>query len=113
MSEYEPSFGLTYNGEKLACTRENTTLYTFMGHLALYNHVFTVLPNNPETDAPQGLYVFQQVLPENYEKIEEFMVSHNYPQIINMHQVPEIDQESLHKILNKDIDTTPDWMPEV
>lgn len=108
--EKGPSFNYTHQGVEREARRDNTVLYTFMGKLAVYNHVFFTF-DQEEGKPQQGLYIYKSVLPDMYTRAEEFIVDNEFPQYLNLLEVSEVDQVNLHRVLARDLVTT-DTIPE-
>jgi hypothetical protein len=109
--ENEPVINFTYGGYERQFRRDNTTLFTFLGQLAMYNHVFTTFDKAEEDEEQKGMYVYKAILPDQYARLEEFIVDNEFPQILNMPRVSEMDAETLHNALAKDLSTA-DTFPE-
>ena len=104
--ENEPRANIVLpNGEK-EVHRGNARLYTHMGHLAIYDHVFV------SSDNELGFYIFNFV--EGYHTLAHFMVQNEFPAYLNMTEVSQVDIDAYDRIIQKsigDIDTVPDsWL---
>lgn len=91
MSESDPQLELRIRGEQFFATRENTTLFTFFGSLAMFNHVFLELGEQDEHTA-LGAYVFCDH--PAYEQIGNFVAEHNFPMVLNRNEVPPCDEDA-------------------
>lgn len=97
------------NGEFLA-TRDNTSLFTHMGRLALYDHVFF------QRGEDSGTYLFN--VAEPYTTIMTHMLENNFPAHINLQEVAECDRVAFDKMIHKEaahdfeeVDGVPDdWL---
>lgn len=101
--ENEPIMHLGFGDEQIEAHRGNTTLYTFMGRLAVYNHSFIRL------DQDRGAYIFNFV--NGYDQIAQYMMENNYRMYLNQTEVPQVDQDAYDrsiKELSSDIDHVPD-----
>lgn len=87
MSEGEPRINLNVNEDTVEARRDNTTLYTFLGALALYNHIFVV--TDEESQTSPGFYIFadQPV----FQEMAKYMFDTDYPMHLNMQEVAECD----------------------
>lgn len=112
MSEQEPNMHINFNGQEFDLKRENATLFTFLGRTAL-NHVFIHhLPNMAENN---GGYVFNGYEPtrEAYERMAAYMAAEEYPLVLNQPRVPQCDEDAFMRVIARDLDEIPDWLPEV
>lgn len=92
----------TSAGDELEMRRENTKLYTFLGKLAVYDHIFHNVSKN------EGVYLFNFV--NEFPAMREYMIRSKYPAIINMVEVPEHDINAYVRSAMGDIDEIPeDW----
>lgn len=105
-------------------TRENATLYTFVGHTAIgdltienanVNHVF-LRTNDPDTLPAKGMYIFNEFDPDTYKDLTRHMSDHRFPMILNMLRVPECDLkvwfQRVDKISADFVAGIPDEVPE-
>jgi hypothetical protein len=88
-------------GEKVRMTRENGTLYTFLGRSAVgdldidntnFDHIFVQRGEGPEGGAT-GLYIFK-AFQEHYKTIADFMIEQQFPMILNQRTIPLCDMEA-------------------
>jgi hypothetical protein len=84
-------YNLNINGEPYNANRKNTTLFTFAGSLAIYDHVFCVLGEEEAADTYRGCYIFKIAQEKLYGTLGKFIVDNNFPQILNRNEVPECD----------------------
>lgn len=97
MGEEGQRLHLVYaDGRRFEVTRENTTLYTFLGRTAIgditfnnesANHVFVQTDENEEA---AGTYYFERFHPV-YQDVAKFAIENSFPSILNMPSVPECD----------------------
>lgn len=87
MNEQPEILRLNIGGEELEFGRENVSLFTFLGHLAAYDHVFLVKENEEGED--ECLYIFQTH--EGYTEVKDFVVRNNYPQHMHLTEVSPTD----------------------
>jgi hypothetical protein len=81
---------LTVGDEPFECRPENTRLYTFLGDLGLYNHVFLTTGRNEEGSAT-GAYVFETGQDKLYQKLKKHIEAERFPQVINMPGIVQAD----------------------
>lgn len=93
--EQEPSMKIGFPDGEFDATRENTSLFTFMGKLALYNHVFFV------KDEEEGIGSFLFSLHPSYKEISDYMVEHQYPSHINLQEVAECDMDAYEDMIHE------------
>lgn len=96
------------NGEMVRMTRSNSSIYTFMGRLAVYDHVYYA----GETEEDRSFYVFSFV--GGYRELLKHMKKNKYPAHTNMTEVSRSDIEAYERAALADLgDTIPDdWLPE-
>lgn len=69
-------------GLKVTANRFNTTLYTFFGDLAMYNHVFIVTAEDADAeDEVEGQHVFCD--DPRYQALWELVIYHDFPAVLN------------------------------
>jgi len=89
--ENEPVVSLSINGEPTyELTRQNTTLFTFLGKLAIYNHAFYADVKDDEVS--ESFYIFSHH--QAYQTIHDYMVEKEYPAVLNQVSVSAVDQEA-------------------
>ena len=106
--ETEPRVTLnTTQGEFLA-NRGNARLYTFLGHTALYDHVFCT------NEGDRGFYIFNFI--EGFNRLKEYMLANEFPAYINQTEIAQCDVDAYDRVIQRsmgDIDYVPDeWLPE-
>ena len=105
MSEH--NLDITIGSEPFEMRRDNTSLFTHLGELAMYDHVFFV--RNEEEDGFRGTYLFRQA--QGFKEIVEFMAEHEYPAHLNMLEVSDSDRQAWENFMYKDLrslDSLPD-----
>lgn len=106
--EEEPRLKLTMNGEEIYATRDNTTLFQFFGHLAMYDHVFVQL-NDDSEEVARGAYLFNnQAI---FDDLVDFIVTNEYPQHVCMREVAQCDVDAWNQTMFADLINT-DSFPE-
>lgn len=108
MNDKEPVINFTLgDGTEIEGRRHNTMLFTFMGELACYDHIFLMLEETPEGVA--GRYMWSSN--ESYPKLKEYMLEHNYTTYLNVQEISDEDKSSWEEHHLKDIrrdDTFPE-----
>ena len=90
MSEYEPQLRiLSANYEVHSYDREHAFLYTHVGQLACYDHVF--LLDVEEDGSETGQYMWKS--DPAYEDSKQFMIDNEFPLHMNLPDVTEEDKE--------------------
>lgn len=114
MSEAEPIIRLAIGEEEHEITRTSGHLYTHMGHLAMYDHLFLV--TRAEGTQLSGMFLFRnlQLREELFAEIQEYMIENDYHTDLNRPQVTEDDSKAYDDTVEawtKDVgDTIPeDW----
>lgn len=94
---------------QVVATRHNTSLFSFIGELSMYNHIFVVTEDCETTS--KGMYVFNQN--PNYARIARYMVDNTYPMHLHLTDVAPCDVEAFERVIATDVgefDTIPaDW----
>lgn len=94
-----PALEITMNGEKFLATPENTTLFAFIGELAVYDHVF--IETGMTESTPTGAYLFKNQ--EAWDDIVDFMVTNDYTQHVNLREVAECDRDAFNRTFYEDV----------
>lgn len=92
---------LNIGEESIETAPENTTLYTFAGQLAVFDHVFVRL--SPVEEQLTGAYIFNLHQPKLYKRLFKLAAQDMYPSLLNMLQVAECDQNALIRAETKDL----------
>lgn len=93
--EKEPSFTVHRPNGEFEATRDNATLFRFMGALAVYDHIFFV------RDEGRGVGTYLFKLTPEYERAADYMMDNDYPAHINLREVPHCDRDAYDKMLTK------------
>ena len=102
MNESEPVAKLTLpNGETFEARRDTASLYTFMGKLAIYNHVYCY--DVRDNEVQQSFYVFNFV--NGYQELSEYMKENEYPQHLNLPEISRSDVEAFERASLHDLAT--------
>jgi len=91
---------LTLGGEEFRMTRENTSLFTFLGESAMYNHIF-FQKERLDGNRIAGTYLFRPN--PNFTKLRAFMEEHHYPMHINLLQPAQCDLDAFNAHYFKDL----------
>lgn len=86
---------------------ENSSLFTFMGRLAMYDHVF--LTTNP--DEGVGTYIFAS-FNEAYQPLAEAMIDQEFPAHINLTDVADCDKSAFENMLRHSLEDVSDFVPD-
>jgi hypothetical protein len=93
---------------ELLATRMNTRLHTFLGRGA-FNHIF-ISNEIAEDGREMGYFVWAHNT--GFEDMEEFMMEHDYPAVLNALVVPASDIEVYYKTITKDdVEDETDFIP--
>lgn len=116
--EDEPVIHIRIDGEETDVTRDNGTLFTFVGKTALsggfevdsanMNHVFITDEVN-DNGTVSGSYIF--AASEAFEAVRDFMMENGYPLHLNLREVAECDVNAYEVFLKQqsdDLDTIPE-----
>ena len=100
MSEKEPVARLNLpNGETFEAKRDTASLYTFMGALAIYNHVYCY--DVKDNEVQQSFYIFNFV--NGYNELAEYMRENEYTQHLNLPEISRSDKEAYERAALHDL----------
>lgn len=102
-TEREPQIHLNLRGETVIATRENASLFMFLGDLAAYNHIFIAMDDSEE-GRTLGNYIFSSS--ESYEPIMSFMAENAFPMHVNLLEVADCDVGAFDRHHYRDIRQT-------
>lgn len=97
---------LRVNGEDFEAIPLNTSLFTFAGELAMYDHVFLITGEEQEPQRYVGAYVFKTLQQEAYQALAQHIKKHKYPQHLNMLVTPQCDRDAFDSIAFRDLTGT-------
>lgn len=104
MSEKE-SFATVHAGdETYEVFRENATVYRHLGNKAL-DHVFVSIEED------KGVYVWESN--PMYAALATLAVQNECMLVLNIPEPSEMDVKAYMKHHSSDVDTVPDWLPEL
>lgn len=97
---------ITFEGGEVEATAENTSLYTHMGKLALYDHVWI------RVDGEHGARIWENQPPENpiYTLLAPLVVESGAELHLNIRDPSQSDTDAFEKAITKDLDTYPEWL---
>lgn len=108
-NEDEPVAHINVGEREFEVNRGNTRLFTFMGRLALYNHVHY---SDRENDV--AFYVFNFV--NGYNELASFVAENDFTMYLNQTEVPQCDLDAYDRAIKasmKGLDSVPeDWLDE-
>ena len=108
MNEKDPVARLNLpNGETFEARRDTASLYTFMGKLAIYNHVYCY--DVRDNEVQQSFYIFNFV--DGYRELAEYMQENDYTQHLNLTEISRSDTEAYERAALHDLHTS-DTFPE-
>lgn len=103
----DPQLSVTIGGREVIATRENTSSYEHLGGFVLLNgikfdaerfdHIHIVEGSMDDGDL-QGHYIFSESI--LYDDVYEFVVEHEFPRFIDLHQVADRDIEEFGDFLD-------------
>lgn len=102
----EPALHLNFKGEPLEATPDNTSLFLFLGHLSMYNHIFI------QTDDDHGAYIFERFVPEVWGKIAKYVSRHGFPMHVNLREVAECDKTAFDRMVEVTVAEVDEGIPE-
>ena len=84
----EPSIGLTVgSGVEVSLMRTNSAMYSYLGSLAMYNHVYFV-----GDDKVSPFYLFREFTPRpQFNKLTEAMIRYKFPHFDNQTWIGGVD----------------------
>jgi hypothetical protein len=102
----------THDGTRLELTPENSTLFTHVGELSLYDHCFIATAEEGTTTI--GVYLFRHS--DVFPAIKEHFEQHGYPMVLNQREVAPCDINAFERAIElatDDITHVPeDWASE-
>jgi hypothetical protein len=89
-------------GETIKATAENVRLYTHIGALAVYDHLWVTTSE----DGAKGAYIFAQIPPDNpsYTELAPVAVQYGIELHINQRRVADADKEAFERHASNDLD---------
>lgn len=111
MKEFDPDAHLilqTTDGERIM-HRENSAMYTFLGHLAMYDHIFVVNEEESDEDTSLGMYIFQHN--PIFTTLAHYMVKESFPMHLNMNEVAECDSDAFDRSIHQEAENDGDFLP--
>lgn len=107
-----PTMRLTIRDREYEATPENTSLFRFMGKLAMFDHIFLATDEHPDgEDTPiGGLYIFRDI--DLFDDIEDFMLEHDYPMHLNLREVAQCDYDAHQKYITQCVEEESVELPD-
>jgi hypothetical protein len=102
---------IALNGVDFELTRQNTSLFTFIGANACKDHVFIVLSDNPDGTC-EGTYIFQEFMEQGFIAIENHIIAHDFPQHLNLNEASQVDNDAFERALSSEFSDLTDFIPE-
>lgn len=110
MSERDPGLKITIGNEEFEATPYNTTLFTFLGRIAIkdmeydssrFDHIF-LQRGDVDSETISGAYIFKtsETL-ETFDAIKAHLESHSFPMMLNRRGVPECDVTAYFNMLDR------------
>lgn len=88
-----------FGTDRVELNRQNSSLYTYVGELSMYDHVFV---DNQE-DRPNFAYLFKVIMdqtnPGMFSMVSGFMISQKHPLYLNMDHVSNFDKNVFDRVV--------------
>lgn len=105
-----PKLNLMLGSEEFESTPFNTTLFTHLGRLAMYDHIFFQSEEqDDEEKVMTGSYLFRQH--PSFPKIANFMARNNFPMVLNKVEAADCDVAAFDRMIAQNMGDT-DTIPE-
>lgn len=98
---------LTMNGQEIECNRENTAMFTFLGNLAIYDHIFVLM----DEENNSGAYLFKENQ-QQWQEMAGFIIEYQFPMHLNMTEVAECDRNAFDATMFHDLAGMPSFPQE-
>lgn len=98
-AEEEPALNIKLDGQEFEINRRNTMLYTFIGELAIYDHIF--ITTCEEEGRQTGTYIFKPN--KGYMDLATFMMEKAFPAQLNMPRVADCDVQAFENHYLRDV----------
>lgn len=99
MSEQDPSLNIKLGGNDFEMNRSNSFLFTFLGDLAIHDHVFLLT----QEDRSRGAYIFKVCHPEPFRQLGEYMLANDYMAHLNLQEVCDGDADAFRRATMGDL----------
>ena len=88
--------------ETIDLNNDNTQVYTHLGYLAVYNHVFVLIDKEKHV----GCFIWAQQPPDNpnYTKVAQAALDHDCQAYLNMKEATDGDIAQFEKSASSDLD---------
>ena len=107
--EKDPHFGLEYGGDKYEVGRQSASIFSYLGELAVYNHIF-IVTEVKESESYEGIYIFNQL--SVYAKVFKFMVDNRYPPHYDIGEVGQCDLDAFDKMIKQEASDIGNTIPD-
>lgn len=104
--EEEPAFNARVDGQEVNFRREDLSVHTFAGRLAVFNHVFAVFDHEGQK---AGVWTYQDE--PSYVPMLQFAQENNCLMVLNADEVSPLDEETYISKNTRDLKST-DYIPE-
>lgn len=105
MSEQEmPKMIIQTSNGDFESTPMNTSLFSYAGRLAMYDHIFFAMDDNC------GAYLFNQH--HNYTEVANFVIDNEYPMHLFLTQVAECDLDAFDSMIKDDTSELEKGVPD-
>jgi hypothetical protein len=99
MSEQDPKLIIKVNSNDYEMNRRNSFLYTFLGDLAIHDHIFLV--TNPEEN--EGTFIFKVIYQQEFDELSLYMINNHFTAHLNAQQVSECDADAFDRATMGDV----------
>lgn len=93
------------NDRSIECDRKHAALYTYMGALAIYNHIFAYI------DDEHGFHMWQDH--QAFLDTAAFMINNEFPLHLNLAEISESDveahEERIQEMMSDLTEFPPQW----
>lgn len=101
-----PIARLDIAGEEHEMRRDNSALFTHLGDLACYDHIFVQY----EAGKEMGAYIFRAN--DSFYALMSFMAEHKFPMHLNAIEVAECDRDAYIRTVEQETGDVPDFIPD-
>lgn len=103
----EPVARLDFGGEEREMTRHNSALFTHLGELAMYDHIFVQF--DEQGNDQFGAYIFRQN--DSFNTLAQFILEHDFPMHLNATEVSDCDRDAFDRSIEKEASDS-DFLPD-
>lgn len=112
MSEYVPGgeiARLNIDGEPHLMHRGNSALFTHIGELMMYDHIYVQDDERSGAERVPGAYIFRQNAAFNDVRL--WMKRHRFPMHMNLTEVADCDREAFERSVTVQMNDLGDTIP--